>query len=237
MDRKRRFGGKRYLLAVPLIFFLLLGDTQAIMQKENTRIYKVFCIGDSITYGKGVPEERREEECYPAVLGKLLGRRYEVMNYGASGRTLLDIPGKSYRDTGYIEAVKGELPDIVIIMLGSNDSRSDRWHAKKYKQAYIALLKELQMIESKPAIYIMTPPEAFPRESGEIIHGIRNEIIHDEIGRIVREVAEETGVGLIDLYAVTENHPEYFFDGVHPNKEGYEVVAQTVYEHIVKKEF
>lgn len=158
------------------------------------------------------------------------------MNYGASGRTLLDIPGKSYRDTGYIEAVKGELPDILIIMLGSNDSRSDRWHAKKYKQAYIALLKELQMIESKPAIYIMTPPEAFPRENGEIIHGIRNEIIHDEIGRIVREVAEETGVGLIDLYAVTENHPEYFFDGVHPNKEGYEVVAQTVYEHIVKKE-
>lgn len=71
MDRKRRFGGKRYLLAVPLIFFLLLGDTQAIMQKENTRIYKVFCIGDSITYGKGVPEERREEECYPAVLGRL----------------------------------------------------------------------------------------------------------------------------------------------------------------------
>ena len=78
------------------------------------------------------------------MLGRLLGRRYEVTNYGVSGRTLLDIPGKSYRDTGYINEVKAGLPDILIVMLGSNDSRSGRWNAKKYKQAYLALLKELQ---------------------------------------------------------------------------------------------
>ena len=71
----------------------------------------------------------------------------------------------------------------------------------------------------------------------KIIYGISNDIIRDEIGRIEREVAVETEVNVIDLYAVTENHPEYFTDGLHPNKEGYAVVARTVYEQITKDNF
>lgn len=34
------------------------------------------------------------------------------------------------------------------------------------------------------------------------------------------------------MYSVTEAHPEYFRDGVHPNKEGNTVLAQAVYENI-----
>lgn len=221
-----------FLLFLPLLFT----ETESLMEKENTRIYTVYCMGDSITYGKGVPEEERAEGAYPAVLGKLLGPHYEVVNYGASGRTLLDIPEKSYRATGYLEIVKLQQPDIVIVMLGSNDSRRERWDAGKYKEAYLAFVRELQDIESTPDIYIMSPPEAFPGEDGNVIYGIRNDIIHDEIGRIVREVAGETGVHMIDLYAVTEDHPEYFYDGVHPNKEGYAIMAQAIYEQLDKKE-
>lgn len=224
------------LVIPPLVLLLLFVNTETLMEKEDTRIYKVYCMGDSITYGKGVPEEQRAEASYPAVLGKLLGSRYEVVNYGVSGRTLLDIPEKSYRATGYLDIVKLQQPDIIIVMLGSNDSRRGRWDAGKYKEAYLAFVRELQEIESAPDIYIMAPPEAFPREDGNIIHGIRNDIIHDEIGRIVREVAEETGVHIIDLYAVTEDHPEYFYDGVHPNQEGYAIVAQAIYEQLDKKE-
>ena len=40
---------------------------------------------------------------------------------------------------------------------------------------------------------------------------------------------------MIDLYAVTEDHPEYFYDGVHPNQEGYAIVAQAIYEQLDKK--
>lgn len=222
---------------IPLFFLILLfTETETLMEKENTHIYKVYCMGDSITYGKGVPEEKRAEASYPAVLGKLLGSRYEVVNYGASGRTLLDIPEKSYWATGYFDIVKLQQPDIIIVMLGSNDSRRERWNAEKYKESYLALVRELQEIESAPDIYIMSPPEAFAGEDGKIMYGIRNDIIHDEIRRIVREVAEETGVRMIDLYAVTEDHPEYFYDGVHPNQEGYAVMAQAIYEQLQKME-
>ena len=78
----------------------------------------------------------------------------------------------------------------------------------------------------------MIPPKAYPGDEGVIIYGIRDTIIRDEIGEIVRDVAEEKNTGLIDLYAVTENHPEYFKDGVHPNQQGYEVIAEEIYRQM-----
>lgn len=233
---KKRYRSLRCVFAAVLFSAMLFREPETVMQQENTRIYRVYCMGDSITYGSGLAEER-ENFCYPAVLEQLLGPHYQVINYGARGRTLLNIPQKSYRGTGYVDIVEMQQPDIIIVMLGSNDSRAERWDALAYKEEYISLVEELQAIESHPKIYIMIPPEAFPRDDGEIIYGISNDIIRDEIGRIVREVAAETGVNVIDLYAVTENHPEYFTDGLHPNKEGYAVVARTVYEQIAKDNF
>lgn len=237
--QNRKIWGKRIgksLVAAGVCLFVLFFRTETVMQREDTRVYQVYCLGDSITYGSGLAEAERDNCSYPAVLGQLLGAHYEVTNYGVRGRTLLDIPQKSYRKTGYVDMVKLQQPDIIIIMLGSNDSRLERWDAAAYKEAYTQLVQELKTIESAPVIYLMIPPEAFPLADGKIIYGVSNEIIRDEIGRIIKEVAEETGVRMIDLYAVTENHPEYFADGLHPNQEGYAVVAQAVYEQILKEE-
>ena len=223
-----------YALAVLLFLVVLLGKSESVMEAESTRIYQVYCLGDSITYGSGLSQEMRPLACYPAQLQELLGAKYQVMNYGVSGRTLTDVPERSYRDTGYLDMVKMQSPDILVVMLGTNDSKEDVWDAQRYQEEYVALVEELQAIESEPDIYLMIPPGAFPYEDGVIVYGINNDIIHDEIRHIVRTVSEETGAGLIDLYAVTENHPEYFVDGVHPNEQGYEVLAKAVYEQIVE---
>ena len=223
-----------YALAVLLFLVVLLGKSESVMEAESTRIYQVYCLGDSITYGSGLSQEMRPLACYPAQLQELLGAKYRVMNYGVSGRTLTDVPERSYRDTGYLDMVKMQSPDILVVMLGTNDSKEDVWDAQRYQEEYVALVEELQAIESEPDIYLMIPPEAFPYEDGVIVYGINNDIIHDEIRHIVRTVSEETGAGLIDLYAVTENHPEYFVDGVHPNEQGYEVLTKAVYEQIVE---
>ncbi|HEX6984910.1 MAG TPA: GDSL-type esterase/lipase family protein, partial [Planctomycetaceae bacterium] len=55
---------------------------------------RVACVGDSITFGSGV--EERERNSYPAVLGRLLGERYEVRNFGVSGATLQKRGDKPY---------------------------------------------------------------------------------------------------------------------------------------------
>lgn len=231
-EKKMPFTKWFRMLFLSALLLWMFFRTETIMPGENTRIYKVYCIGDSITYGSGLADEERAMHCYPAVLERLLGAHYEVINYGVSGRTLLDIPGKNYRDTGYVELVKLQQPDIIIVMLGSNDARAGRWDGAAYKEEYLSLVEELKCIESNPDIYILAPPQAFPAADGKIIYGIENDVIRGEIGQIVREVAAQTGVNMIDLYAVTENHPEYFSDGLHPNKEGNAVIAQAIYEQI-----
>ena len=48
---------------------------------------KVACVGDSITYGAGIKD--RKKNSYPAQLQSLLGEGYQVRNFGNSGSTLL----------------------------------------------------------------------------------------------------------------------------------------------------
>ena len=49
-------------------------------------------------------------------------------------------------------------------------------------------------------------------------------------GIICKAVSEKYGVPVIDLYAFTEHHPEYFLDGVHPNREGNRAIADYLLE-------
>ena len=240
--KNRIFNQKKWVnaLAVCLLFAVLFWNTETVREEVDAeareRICQVYCLGDSITYGSGLSKEERPAACYPARLEQLLGARYAVINYGVPGATLLDTPEKSYRSTGYLELTEAQSPDLLILMLGTNDSRAAYWNEVEYKKQCIALIKELQEISSRPYVYVMAPPEAFPLENGEIIYGIDNGVIQGTVREAVRAAAEETGAGFIDLYAVTENHPEYFTDGVHPNETGYALLAETVAERIRQDE-
>lgn len=213
--------------------FVLAAVTAGIFlwKEERNHNYSVYCIGDSITYGTGVADSR-ETDSYPALLGGMLGERYTVYNYGVSGRTLLDNTAKPYKDTEYMEKVLGETADIMVVMLGSNDSKRHNWQPGEFERQYIELVETLQEGERRPEIYLMTPPRAFAGADGVIAYGIDETVVREEVREIVSEVAEKTGVRLIDIYAVTENHPEYFMDGVHPNKKGNEAIAEAVYAEL-----
>src|SRR5687768_5658034 len=55
---------------------------------------RVACVGDSITFGSGVKD--RETNNYPAQLGRMLGEKWEVRNFGVSGATMLRKGDKPY---------------------------------------------------------------------------------------------------------------------------------------------
>jgi len=84
---------------------------------------RVACLGDSITFGSAFPKGAdRENGCYPAQLGAMLGPGYEVRNFGVGGATLLsaaDTPLTATRT--WDEALAWE-PDIAVVLLGTNDS-------------------------------------------------------------------------------------------------------------------
>ena len=86
---------------------------------------RIACIGNSITDGAGI--DMNSEKGYPACLQKDLGTGYLVNNFGVSGRTMLNKGDYPYmKELAWKDAMAFK-PNIVIIKLGTNDSKPQTW--------------------------------------------------------------------------------------------------------------
>jgi lysophospholipase L1-like esterase len=186
---------------------------------------KVACVGDSITAGAGIKDPKMK---YPTQLQGMLGDGYVVKNFGVSGRTMLkhgDFP--IWKEKAY-HAAKDFGPDVVIIKLGTNDTKPQNW---KFKDEFAAdakaMVQEFQNLPSKPKVYLCHPVPAFPGN-----FGIRDEVIKNEVIPAVDQVAKETGAGVIDLYTALADHKDLFPDKVHPNDAGATLMAQAIHKAI-----
>lgn len=194
----------------------------------------IACIGDSITFGAGVIPKHRSLS-YPALLQELAGDKYQVLNYGLSGRTLLDEGDSPYRKENFYQISRNVPAETFIIMLGTNDSKPYNWNgrAERYRAELTAFVREYQGRPSRPSVVVMQPPKAFPVGKDNVVKfDIRNEVIENEIHPIVAEVCVKTGATCIDLYSYTADHPEWFSDGVHPNEAGNRAIAKYLYEQL-----
>ena len=203
-----------------------------VRRKEGKR--HVACAGDSITYGCTLPLFFLRR--YPAVLQRLMGTGVQVAAFGVNDRTLQNTGNKPYRREAAFRQSKDYLPDTVVILLGSNDSKDCNWVSEEaFRQQYRELLSEYRALSSRPRILICTPPCAFKpiNRFFSITNDAKPERI-PVIAELVREVAEEADVELVDLYALTEGRREYFGpDGLHPSASGAAAIAEAVYGKIV----
>ena len=102
---------------INLIVFILIASLNGWAQ-EATEVIRVACVGNSITFGAGIAN--RDRDSYPSVLGQMLGRGYEVRNFGFSARTMLMKGDHPYmKEQMFQDALKYN-PDIVVIKLGTN---------------------------------------------------------------------------------------------------------------------
>jgi len=184
----------------------------------------IVCIGDSITFGAGVVPFQKWRS-YPAYLQELLDKEYQVMNFGLSGRTLLSTGDMPYtKEPHYAKAFQIENVHY-LIMLGTNDSKPFNWNEAGYWEELVALLLRCK---SKGTVTVMKPPKAFPsKKTGEVPFDVQDDVLCT-IGRIIDETARVLAVPVVDLYAFTQNHPEWFPDGIHPNAEGNKQIAQYI---------
>lgn len=79
---------------------------------------RVACVGDSITAGVGASKGN----AYPDQLGRMLGGKWAVMNFGVSGATLLNHGDKPYQKQAAFKKALDSQPNVVIIKLGTNDT-------------------------------------------------------------------------------------------------------------------
>lgn len=197
---------------------LLLGIQSACAQ------IKVACVGDSITAGYAL--QNPGVESYPAQLQALLGNGYAVGNFGLSGATVQKRSDFSYWNTAPYRASLQFKPNIVVIMLGTNDSKPWNWNAAKFDADYRALIAKYQGLATRPDVYIcLIPPVYTPNPFGNTFDPV---FIQNTVLPAIQAIAANSGVALIDNNAPLLNHPELFSDGVHPTPQGAGVIAGTV---------
>ena len=195
---------------------------------------EVVCIGDSITQGFGIPDAQRAEFSFPSVLGKLLGKKYKVINLGCCSRTLLKNSGLSWNG-GAEGQFKKTKPAIVIIMLGTNDSKLKHWkgNADQFEKDLQELLKLVHKVGRRAKVFVCLPPPSFSGKELSKGDGISGERIKEEIIPIIEKVVKKhKEVTLIDVFSAMREHPDYFADGVHPNIKGADYLAKFLYKEI-----
>jgi acyl-CoA thioesterase-1 len=182
---------------------------------------KVACVGNSITEGPG----REHPESYPLQLQSILGKAYEVVNFGVSGRTLLQKGDFPYWNEPQFEEVKAFEPDILIIKLGTNDSKPQNWEFKEdFKIDFLKLIRSFKTnMPQSGKVFICLPVPVT-----EDNYGIREHILVDEMRPILYEIASEAEATIIDLYSPLYGRTDLLPDGVHPNAEGLGLMAKEV---------
>lgn len=182
---------------------------------------RISCVGDSITYGFGLAD--REHECWTFLLEGRLPEGSSVGNYGVSGSCAMSCGYYPWTRTAQSHVFWEAEEDVVILMLGTNDVADSAWDAGAFEQSFEELVDRILAKPGHPRLIIMLPPHVFASPT-------MNERLESEAIPAMRRVAQRSDAGIVDLYTLTDSHPEWFDDGLHPNAEGNEAIEAAVAE-------
>lgn len=226
-------------LAALLVFLLMMTlvptalaetDDGADTSADTADRITVACVGDSLTQGTCCSDEAIYS--YPAVLRDLLdGNTYEVGNYGASGFAAMKKYNSGWSYWGHANFSKSHdcQPDVVILMLGTNDIIHERFDTD-YRTDMKALIESYKTLDSQPTVYLVTAPVAYDSRSDNL----QNKLLPAQ-----KQIAQETGCPLIDLNTETaawDRNTLYAPDGLHFNDAGYRKIAEYFYQTIFEGE-
>jgi lysophospholipase L1-like esterase len=162
----------------------------------------IVCFGDSLTYGTGAGKGMD----YPAQLSALIGQ--PVINLGVPGDTTAGALAR-------IDTVLAQEPRMVLLTLGGNDLKNRAPKAV----AFSNLARIIRMIQDRGALVV--------------IGGIDIPVYGRGFGTAYEDLAIETGSVLIpNVYADIMGHANLMSDPIHPNSDGYAILAGHFYKAI-----
>lgn len=176
---------------------------------------KIIALGDSLT--RGFPFGMRAS--WVNILNTEKG--FNITNKGINGDTLEGMLERFQRDVVDLE------PDMVIIMGGTNDAFGE-YSLSSMKSNLRQVVKKAISLGIKPVIGIPIPVDEPTVE-------IKLKRFRD----FLKNLCHEHNIAFIDFYEIMVNEhgrikEELDFDGVHPNKDGYRVMAARAYDVLTK---
>lgn len=160
----------------------------------------IVAFGDSLTAGVGASRG----SSYPEQLSRLIG--LPVLERGRSGETAVQALARLETD------VLAEDPSIVIVCLGGNDLLRN-----KDPEATFAALEEIvTKVTRSGAMAVLVGVEGVP-------------ILTADFGKLYKDLASRTGCLLVpDILDGIFGRSKLMSDSIHPNDEGYGIMAERV---------
>jgi len=185
-----------------ILMLFMTGCQQPIANRDSIGT-TVVCFGDSLTAGYGASAGHD----YPSLLGQKIN--LPVINAGVSGNTTADALQRLDSD------VLTHNPKIVIITLGGNDY----FHQMPEADTLANMEKIMERIKEHGAMVVWA----------EVQVGILGDPYIDDF----RALANREHILLIpNILTGIIDRPEYKYDQIHPNDEGYKVMSDRIYQHI-----
>jgi hypothetical protein len=123
-------------------------------------------------------------------------------------------------------------PDIVTIMLGTNDAHCNNWPelSASYYQDYIDMVTVYQNLPSNPRVILMTIPPVATSAQNCYGPGVT------DINAMIPSIAAATGTEFVDIYTAIAtsgySQQELMIDGLHLTGLGQTIIAETLFNYI-----
>jgi lysophospholipase L1-like esterase len=196
---------------------------------QSAKIVKYVALGDSLTAGAGA---KQSSESFPFVLAQKLSAddSIEYLNLG--------IPGATTKDVINLELPRAidQKPDLITVLIGTNDIHNFTGK-NRFKNELSFLIQELKN-KTKARIILINIPYLGTSQVVLPPYGLYFQAKTKEFNKIISQVSATKDIEMIDLYTpnfgFSQTQDFYSPDFFHPDKVGYALWANLVYENIHK---
>ena len=202
----------------------LADDAEISARLHGARPLTWVFVGDSITHGVGTDGWRSFVEHFAERVRTELERVDDVViNTGISGNQTEDVLA------GFDARVRRFRPDVVVVMLGTNDSVEGPAGRDIFRQHVERIVERVRGIGALPVLQVPPPVDT------------STAVERDDLGsyaNVVREVAEARRVVLVDhrahWLAAGDGGapPQWLADDIHPNARGHLEMARTIFQRL-----
>jgi lysophospholipase L1-like esterase len=173
---------------------------------------------------------------YPVHLRRLVKTRFPCVRVYAAAR-----PGHNTREYAAFlrnpDVLRKYRPDIVLLMLGTNDARTDgdKSSLNEFRQEMNGIVDLIRgagvgKYRGTGAIFIATLPPIFSIDLPNFSEESKRRIV-GEINPAIRRLAQEGNLNLVDVERLfMENRG--LLPGIHPNAAGFQRMAETFFAAI-----
>ncbi len=237
--------GKEMVAVFTIAAVSLFAAGNADPAAEESSAPAIVLFGDSTTAPRGSLK----------VFGTLLGEEFadhglsvSVINAGVGGNTTVAARERFESD------VLARDPDVVTIFFGINDAAVDIWKGATTPRVSLSAYREnltyfVETLKARGARPILLTPNRLewtpklrdlygkPPYNPESDDGFN--VLLDTYADVVREIAKDEHVPLVDVQRVFEQHKQrepgqpLLLDGMHPNEQGHRLIADAVLKVLV----